>query len=171
MDYQPPKYDPFTIFQPTQTFIKEKLKELRQQCYALIDEGNQDEWAKIFNQARLEQLNKRIRDYEFRLKQSQEKPGDNNRPNQQTRITQEHIFQAKQHPITDFLDGKFQRRGKTLVGLCPFQAGDRHPSFTIYADSNKFVCFSCGEKGDVIDFVSKTQNLTFHQAIKYILKI
>lgn len=34
--------------------------------------------------------------------------------------------------------------------LCPFH-NDRHPS--LYVADNHYYCFTCGEHGDVIDFV------------------
>jgi DNA primase len=59
------------------------------------------------------------------------------------------------------------RRGKVFVGHCPFHE-DKHPSFTIYPNSNHFVCFGCGEKGDAIDFIRKLKGLTFKEACKYL---
>ena len=49
-----------------------------------------------------------------------------------------------------------KRRGKTLVGLCPFH-NEKTPSFTVYPESNSFYCFGCGAGGDVITFIMKIQ--------------
>ena len=43
-------------------------------------------------------------------------------------------------------------------GLCPFHA-ERTPSFTIWVGSQRFRCFGCGERGDVLDFVRLHQHL------------
>ena len=51
-----------------------------------------------------------------------------------------------------------RRRGKTLVGLCPFH-NEKTPSFTVYPDTNSFYCFGCGAGGDVISFIRRIDNL------------
>lgn len=62
---------------------------------------------------------------------------------------------------------KLKRTGKNWVGLCPFH-NEKHPSFIIFRD-NKFKCFGCGEYGNAINFIQKTQGLSFIETIKYIL--
>ena len=48
---------------------------------------------------------------------------------------------------------KLRRAGpSTFQGLCPFHE-ERTPSFTVYAEQQRFVCFGCKVKGDVLDFV------------------
>ena len=59
------------------------------------------------------------------------------------------------------------RKGKTHVGLCPFHE-EKHPSFTVYEDSNHFICFGCGEKGDAIDFIKKLKGFSFKEALAYL---
>ncbi len=44
-------------------------------------------------------------------------------------------------------------------GLCPFHA-DRNPSFFVDVDSERFVCFGCKVRGDVIDFVRLHEQLS-----------
>jgi DNA primase len=44
-------------------------------------------------------------------------------------------------------------------GLCPFHA-DRNPSFFVDVDSERFVCFGCKVRGDVIDFVRFHEQLS-----------
>lgn len=54
---------------------------------------------------------------------------------------------------------ELKRQGSAFVGLCPFH-DDHKPSFNIYDSSDgaqKFKCFSCGENGDVIDFISQIE--------------
>lgn len=78
-------------------------------------------------------------------------------------------FQAvrRDHPIADIIGGavKLKRAGRNHVGCCPFHP-DRTPSFVVYEDS--FHCFGCGEHGDVIDYVAKTQRLNVPEAIAYL---
>ena len=38
-------------------------------------------------------------------------------------------------------------------------------SFTVYGDSERFYCFGCGEGGDVLDFIQKSESLTLPEAI------
>jgi len=62
--------------------------------------------------------------------------------------------------------GELRRSGSTgLVGLCPFH-DERTPSFSINTDKKLFYCFGCQEKGDVFDFVAKTEGLTFPEALE-----
>src|SRR5229473_2321945 len=44
-------------------------------------------------------------------------------------------------------------------GLCPFHA-DRNPSFFVDVESQRFVCFGCKARGDVIDFVRLHEQLS-----------
>ena len=44
-----------------------------------------------------------------------------------------------------------KRRGKNLVGLCPFHS-EKTPSFTVYPENGSFYCFGCGVGGDVFTF-------------------
>ncbi len=58
-----------------------------------------------------------------------------------------------------------KRRGKTLVGLCPFH-NEKTPSFTVYPESQSFYCFGCGSGGDAVTFLRKIENLDYIDAIK-----
>ncbi len=61
----------------------------------------------------------------------------------------------------------FKRRGKNLVGLCPFH-GEKTPSFNLYPENNSFYCFGCGVGGDVITFIKKIENLDYIDAVKFL---
>ena len=63
-----------------------------------------------------------------------------------------------------------KRRGKTLVGLCPFH-NEKTPSFTVYPDTRSFYCFGCGAGGDVISFVRRIDNLDYIEAVKAVAQI
>lgn len=78
-------------------------------------------------------------------------------------------FQAvrRDHPIADLIGAevKLRKTGRNHVGCCPFHP-DRTPSFVVYDDT--YHCFGCGEHGDVIDFVAKTQKLPISEAIAFL---
>lgn len=48
-------------------------------------------------------------------------------------------------------------------GLCPFH-DDHNPSLSVYENSQRYVCWSCGAKGDVIDFLMRKLNIPFSVA-------
>ena len=56
-----------------------------------------------------------------------------------------------------------RRAGKELAGLCPFHP-DKTPSLTVSEDKGLFLCFGCGAKGDVIDFVMQLDGIGFREA-------
>lgn len=58
-----------------------------------------------------------------------------------------------------------RRRGKNLVGLCPFH-NEKTPSFTVYPENGSFYCFGCGAGGDVITFISLIENLDYMEAVR-----
>ncbi len=63
-----------------------------------------------------------------------------------------------------------KRRGKNLVGLCPFH-NEKTPSFTVYPESRSFYCFGCGAGGDVISFVRRMDNLDYVEAVKAVAQM
>ena len=58
-----------------------------------------------------------------------------------------------------------KRRGKNLVGLCPFHS-EKTPSFTVYPESSSFYCFGCGVGGDVFTFTGLMENLDYIESVK-----
>lgn len=58
-----------------------------------------------------------------------------------------------------------KRVGKTYKGLCPFH-DDHNPSFVVNPDTGTYICWSCKERGDIFNWVMKTQNLTFGEAVR-----
>lgn len=80
------------------------------------------------------------------------------------RITETMIERAKEHPLEELYEGRLFGRNKNKLGLCPFHT-ERTPSFTIFPN-NRYHCFGCGEHGSVIDFVMKTENKTFLEAVR-----
>src|SRR5690242_11363872 len=64
---------------------------------------------------------------------------------------------------------RLRKSGGTYKGLCPFHQ-ERTPSFTVSAARGTFKCFGCGEGGDAITFVEKTENLDFVGAIELLAR-
>ena len=71
------------------------------------------------------------------------------------------------HPLGDTVEAsgvRLRGRGRVRQGVCPFH-DEAEGSFTVYADSEKFYCFGCGEGGDVLDFIQRSEGLTLPEAI------
>jgi DNA primase len=60
---------------------------------------------------------------------------------------------------------KLRQAGREWKACCPFHQ-DRTPSFTIYADDSRFMCFGCGAEGDVLDFVMRQHQVRLPRAIQ-----
>ncbi len=58
-----------------------------------------------------------------------------------------------------------KKRGKEYVGLSPFKT-EKTPSFTVNDEKEFYHCFSTAEHGNIFDFIMKTQNLKFGEAVK-----
>lgn len=58
-----------------------------------------------------------------------------------------------------------KRRGRHLVGLCPFH-GEKTPSFTVFPETSSFYCFGCSTGGDVITFVRMIERLDYLDAVR-----
>ncbi|MGQ0465368.1 MAG: DNA primase [Sporichthyaceae bacterium] len=85
------------------------------------------------------------------------------------RIKDEDIALVRERSrIEDVVGGAVGLRnagGGSLKGLCPFH-DEKTPSFNVNPTRGYFHCFGCGEGGDVIDFVMKTDHLSFSEAIE-----
>lgn len=84
-------------------------------------------------------------------------------------MTHQEINNIKQSaPQIEEVIGRYvqlTRKGKSLLGLCPFHE-DHHPSLSVNPEKQYFTCFACGEKGDVIHFLQKIEGLSFGEAMK-----
>jgi DNA primase len=60
---------------------------------------------------------------------------------------------------------RLSRAGRNLKGLCPFH-GEKTPSFVVYPKDGSYHCFGCGEGGDILTFVMKTDGLDFRGALE-----
>lgn len=57
-----------------------------------------------------------------------------------------------------------KKAGSSYIGLCPFH-NEKTPSFSVSPRRGIFKCFGCGEGGDVIGFVMKSENISFFEAV------
>ncbi len=62
-----------------------------------------------------------------------------------------------------------QAGGGRLKGLCPFH-DEKTPSFNVNPVVGYYMCFGCGESGDVISFVRKHDQLSFVEAIEHLAR-
>ncbi len=69
--------------------------------------------------------------------------------------------------IEDIISSYVQlsRKGKYLVGLCPFHS-EKTGSFTVFPEKQNYFCFGCQAGGDVINFVRSIEHLDYVDAIK-----
>jgi DNA primase len=63
-----------------------------------------------------------------------------------------------------------KKRGKEYIGLSPFK-NEKTPSFTVNDEKEFYHCFATSEHGNIFDFIMKTQNLRFGEAVKYLANI
>ncbi len=97
-----------------------------------------------------------------------EKPLPRQLSNKLNRFGYFEVQQARQVPLERLYEGKLRRIGRRLTGLCPLHE-EKTPSFVIYEDTNTYHCFGCGAHGDSINFIEKTKELSFTEAMKYLL--
>ena len=57
------------------------------------------------------------------------------------------------------------KKGQNYWGCCPFH-NEKTPSFSVNEQKGFYHCFGCGEHGDIISFVMKSQNMGYIDAIK-----
>jgi DNA primase len=60
---------------------------------------------------------------------------------------------------------QLRRAGRSQVGLCPFHS-ERTPSFNVNDETGRYMCFGCGAKGDVFNFVQAMEHLDFIGAVE-----
>jgi DNA primase len=60
---------------------------------------------------------------------------------------------------------QLKRAGRSYTARCPFHK-ERTPSFHVSPERGTYICFGCGEKGDVFSFIQKMDGLDFPTALK-----
>ncbi|GAA0588556.1 DNA primase [Kribbella sandramycini] len=85
------------------------------------------------------------------------------------RIKEEDIALVRERARIDDVVGSYvtlkNAGGGSLKGLCPFH-DEKSPSFNVTPARGFFYCFGCQEGGDVIDFIQKIDQITFHEAVE-----
>jgi DNA primase catalytic core len=86
------------------------------------------------------------------------------------RIPDEQIERLKQEvSLIRLVEGQgiaLKKHGKDYLGLCPFH-DDREPSLVISPEKNLWHCLgACGEGGDVINWMMKSQGVSFRHAVE-----
>jgi len=74
----------------------------------------------------------------------------------------------RRRPLGDLVEAagvELRGRGRVRQGICPFHE-EREGSFTVYADTQRWHCFGCGEGGDVLDFIQRTDGVDLPEAIR-----
>ena len=74
----------------------------------------------------------------------------------------------ERHPLGDVVEAagvRLRGRGRVRQGVCPFHE-EAEGSFTVYGDSQRWYCFGCGEGGDVLDFLQRSDGLSLPEAIR-----
>lgn len=62
-----------------------------------------------------------------------------------------------------------KKKGVNFVGLCPFHS-DKTPSFYVSPSKNICKCFACGEGGSAVHFIMKHEQLSYHDALRWLAK-
>ncbi len=62
---------------------------------------------------------------------------------------------------------QLHRAGRTYTAKCPFHK-EKTPSFHVSPERGTYICFGCGEKGDVFSFVQKMESVDFRTALKHL---
>ncbi len=57
------------------------------------------------------------------------------------------------------------RAGKNFHARCPFHK-ERTPSFNVSPERGTYMCFGCGEKGDIFSFVERIEGVDFKTALE-----
>lgn len=58
-----------------------------------------------------------------------------------------------------------RKQGGNYWGCCPFH-NEKTPSFSVSPAKQIYKCFGCGEGGDVLSFLMKINNQSFHEVVK-----
>lgn len=64
---------------------------------------------------------------------------------------------------------KLERRGKNMVGLCPFHS-EKTPSFSVSPEKQLFHCFGCGASGNAFSLIMQMEKLTFPEAARFLAR-
>jgi DNA primase len=83
-------------------------------------------------------------------------------------ISDDKIAEVRQAArISEFISPHvaLKRRGRSLLGLCPFH-NEKSPSFSVDDDRGFYHCFGCSAGGNVFTFLMEHERLTFPEAVR-----
>ena len=89
------------------------------------------------------------------------------------RLSEDKINEIRSHSDIVEVISKYiplSRKGKSYVGMCPFH-DDHDPSMSVSQDKQIFKCFACGAGGNVFNFVSRYENISFAESVVEVAKI
>src|SRR5579871_6112184 len=66
--------------------------------------------------------------------------------------------------LLDYYGIKLRRRGEELRGRCPIHQGQSTDTLHVNLQKNAFHCFSCGAKGNVLDFAAAMERCSIRDA-------
>lgn len=92
-----------------------------------------------------------------------------NKTKDENKITEEMIEKANNYSLANLIDIK-KDAGKELLAICPFHE-DTKPSLSISKEKNLYYCFACNAGGNSINFVMKTLNLGFKDAVRHLCQL
>ncbi len=65
---------------------------------------------------------------------------------------------------------RLTKSGDNFVGLCPFH-NEKTPSFFVSNIRGSYHCFGCSAHGDVFEFISQTEGLSFKEALERLASV
>jgi len=78
------------------------------------------------------------------------------------------VNSARTVPIASLFDFDRKKSYRNRIQVsCPFHE-DNTPSMVIYTETNSYHCYSCGNGGDVINFIMRLNAIKFVDAVNYL---
>lgn len=74
--------------------------------------------------------------------------------------------------LSDIVSKKVRliKRGDSFVGLCPFH-NEKTSSFSVSNTKGLYYCFGCSAHGDAFEFISRTEGLSFKEALERLAQV
>ncbi len=77
----------------------------------------------------------------------------------------------RKHPIKDIVERyvTLTKKGNDYWGLCPFHA-DNNASMSVSTKLDMFQCFACHKAGNIFNFISDIENISYGEAIRLLAR-